>query len=356
MRLQLTTASALLVVLPPVSLAAQESSAVRTRAALYQDDDATTVATTAVEAEAVTDSVGVRAGYLMDAVTTASVDVVAAATERWTERRDEIRGGVDVRAGDGTVSADAVRSIENDYDSWRLSLGGSLDVAERATTVALGLTWVDSDAGRQDDPGFEATQRIYGATGRLVQALDPDTLGAVGYTIQLVDGYQASPYRFVRAGGTTFVAERHPETRWRHALTGRIRHALGDSVTLAVDERLYADDWGVLATTTDARLSFALSDAVEIEIHNRFHMQKAASFWEESYDRQRRHMSVDRELSTFLDDYAGPAVLWTGRDAGPFDRLRLDLRADLFYYRFFDYAYLEGRVGTLVSVGAEGTL
>ena len=158
----------------------------------------------------------------------------------------------------------------------------------------------------------------------------------------------------MRVGDGTAVLERHPTERLRHAVTGRLRHSLSTSVAVGVDERLYADDWGMIATTTNVVLALALSDTVDLELRNRFHFQRAVSFWEERYDQQRRFVSADRELSTFLDDYVGPALIWSARDAGPFERLRADLRADVFYYRFLDYAFLEGRVGTLASIGLEG--
>jgi hypothetical protein len=302
----------------------------------------------------VAESVGIRAGYLIDAITTASVDVVTAATERWDERRDEARGGVDVFLGEATVNAGVVRSIENDYDSWTVSLGGSVDLAQRATTLGVGLGWIDSDVGRADDPAFHGDQQTLTATLRAVQVLSPDTLGAVSYALIRVDGLQSSPYRYVRVGDGTAVLERHPTERLRHALTARVRHSLSPSIAFGVDERLYADDWGMIATTTNVVLALSLSETLDLELRNRFHFQRAVSFWQERYDQQRRFVSVDRELSTFLDDYAGPALIWSVRDAGPFDRLRADVRADVFYYRFLDYAYLDGRVGTLVSIGVEG--
>jgi hypothetical protein len=125
------------------ALAQDGDGAVRIRSALYQDDDATTVVTAAVEANGVVaETVGIRAGYLIDVITTASVDVVTAATGRWDERRDEVRGGVDVFLGDATVNAGVVRSIENDFDSWTVSFGGSVDLAQRATTLGAGVAWI----------------------------------------------------------------------------------------------------------------------------------------------------------------------------------------------------------------------
>ena len=50
---------------------------------------------------AIAETVAVRAGYLVDVTTSASVDVVSAATDRWDERRDELRAGVDVALSGG---------------------------------------------------------------------------------------------------------------------------------------------------------------------------------------------------------------------------------------------------------------
>lgn len=333
------------------------SSGARVRTTLYQDDDDTTVLTAGVEANAVIEGVvGVRAGYLLDALTTASVDVVSAATDRWDERRDEIRGGLDLFAGPVAISASVVRSIENDYGSWRFSGGASLDLADHATTLALGFGVTLSEVGRADDPSFAEDQAVIGGDLRLVQAIDAETLAGIGYGLSYVGGYQASPYRYVRLGDGSYVAERHPDERVRHTLTLRLRRALGDDVVLAIDERLYLDGWGLFGTTTNAVLTFQLSDAVELELRNRLHFQTAASFWTESYAQETRYLSNDRELATTLDDYVGPGVVVTVDDAAPFAHLRFDLRADLFYYRYFDYASLEGRIGTLVTLGVEGAL
>jgi hypothetical protein len=158
----------------------------------------------------------------------------------------------------------------------------------------------------------------------------------------------------VRLGDGSYVAERHPDRRVRHTLTLRLRRALGEHVVLALDERLYLDDWGLFGTTTNAVLTFSLSDAVELELRNRLHFQTAASFWSERYAQETRYVSNDRELATTLDDYVGPGLVITIEDVAPFEHLRFDLRADLFYYRYLGYASLDGRIGTIAALGAEG--
>ena len=48
------------------------------------------------------------------------------------------------------------------------------------------------------------------------------------------------------------VLEQLPTSRNRFSMSGRLAHRFQSS-TLRLDERLYADSWLLLATTTDAR-------------------------------------------------------------------------------------------------------
>lgn len=321
---------------------------------LYQDDDATTVVTEATEVDVgIAERVGLRAGYVVDATTTASVDVVAAATQRWDERRHELRGGADVHFDSGVMSASYGRSWENDYASHRMSLGGSVDVADKAATLAASIGLVLSDVQRADDPNFDESQTAYSLQLRWVQAISPKTLGALAYRIQRVVGYQSSPYRYVPISGSFYSIERHPRERLRHSIVGRIRHSLSDAVALGIDERFYIDDWGVIGTTTVLQLSMQLSTVVDLVLRERVHFQDGASFFREDYGAVQRYISNDRELSRFVDSYTGFSLGFTGRDLGPFTEVRVDLRSDFFVYRFFEFPYLDRRIGFLAGLGFE---
>ena len=362
MRVQLKPALVVLSLsLGAVSVAhAQPESGVRARGAVYQDDDYTTVVTSAIEAAgAIGETAAVRAGYLVDVTSSASVDVVSAATDRWTERRDEYRAGADLFVGDAVISADYVRSVEPDWDSHRIVGGGAIDLAQRATTLSLGGGVILNDVGRADENGtqgaFSRTQNAYVLNARLTQVLSADALLSLGYSAQWVEGYQSSPYRFVRAGPTQVVPETHPEQRHRHAVVLQLRYALSQDLSLGLDERVYADSWGVVGTTTALTLGFEVSDSVDLWLRNRFHYQAAAWFYEDSYTEPRQYMTSDRELATFFDDYFGPAIAVTLPEVGPFHKLRLDLSAEGFAYRFTDFSELPWRFGFVAGAGIGGT-
>lgn len=65
--------------------------------------------------------------------------------------------------------------------------------------------------------------------------------------------------------------EQLPLERERAALTGRLAW------------RLYADTWGLQATTTDARWSFEVTERVTLCPHVRAHFQNGVSFWARTY-------------------------------------------------------------------------
>jgi hypothetical protein len=52
---------------------------------------------------------------------------------------------------------------------------------------------------------------------------------------------------------------------------------------LRADERLYADSWALMATTTDVRYLFDVSPRVELGPHARLHGQTGVDFWQRAY-------------------------------------------------------------------------
>lgn len=343
--------------LVPAAAAAQPESRVGSRVALYHDDDATTVVTSAVEAQAgVGERLALRAGALVDVVTTASVDVVAAASRKVEETREEVRAGMDLYGDDSVLSVDWAHSVEIDYSAHRAALGGAIDLAQHATRLSGALGLVLSEVGRAGDEGFSASQRAHVLSLGVTQVLDARTLLSVGYQGQLVLGMQSSPYRYVQLADGSVVPELHPDLRVRHAVVVRLRRALGEHTAVGLDERLYADDWGIVSSTTTATLSLEVGEDLDLALENRMHVQSGASFWETGPQSRRRYVTSDRELSPLFDDFFGPTLSFARPDVGPFARVRLDARVQGFYYRFLDPERIESRLGTLVSLGLEAVL
>lgn len=354
MRLQLTGALAALVAAAPAARADRDDEAragqgeVSTALSVYADDDETRVITTIVDGEvrvARPVSIGVHA--LVDAVSTASVDVVSAATSRWDETRVEtgIRAAFDAPL-DTAASFAFVRSDENDWTSNSVQLLLGRELAGKSARLEAGYGFTRNQIGRADDPVFARELDAHTAELGVRQLWSERTQLLASYTLQLASGYQASPYRLVTtADGAFSFPESHPDRRMRHGLTiGGVR-ALGERTGWTTTYRLYRDDWGVQSHTVTSAMAYEATDRLDLRARGRVYYQGAADFYREEYASPARYMSADRELGRFADGAASLRAEWR---AGPFV---IDAGCEGIYYRFFDFARLAGRLALVATAG-----
>ena len=315
--------------------------------AVYADDDATSVVTSVVDATVrLPIPITINAHALVDAVSSASVDVVSAATKRFTENR--IEEGAAVRAGVGRATEASVgytHSAEADWQSHALEVGVSRDLASKNARLSLGYGFTHNRVGRAKDPSFEAMLDVHGAQVGLAQVLDRRMLLTLAYTLSRASGYQGSPYRYVMTAGVLAAPETPPEERTRHAITARMLRMLGRATTLDASYRFYVDDWGMTSHTLELAVSRMITDEITVRVRARGYRQGRADFYRERYDEPMRYMTVDRELSTFWDVMGGVKLGYAG------DSFDLDVKVDGILYKFADYQRLAGRVALVTSLG-----
>lgn len=357
MRLQLTGVLSALIAVAPAALALADEEderraghgEVSTALSLYADDDETEVVTTMVDGEVrVARPVAVGVHALVDVVSSASVDVVSAATSRWDETRVEtgIRAAI---AGPEEIAAvfSFVRSDENDWTSNSGQLVLARDLAEKSARLELGYGLTRNQIGRADDPVFARELDAHTLEIGLRQLWSERTQLLASYTAQLASGYQASPYRLVTtADGAFSFPESHPDRRVRHGFTVGAVRAVGERAGWTTTYRLYRDDWGIQSHTLTSALSYEASERWDVRARGRVYYQDAADFYREEYAAPARYMSADRELGSFADAAAGVRVAWRG---GP---LVIDAGCEGIYYRFFDFARLAGRLAVVATARA----
>ena len=352
MRLQLILAAAVL--LAPLAARAQVTDAepgkgdAKGSVAMYADSDRTTVVTSVAEGSVrLKQPVIVSAHALVDAVSSASVDVISAATSRFSENRVEL--GANAQVGFSPTSEGTIgytHSGENDWQSHAVDLGFSRDLAKKNAKLTIGYGFTRNYVGRAHDPTFEKTLDVQGAQIGLSQVLGRRTLATIAYTLSYASGYQGSPYRFITVTNGWSAPESPPESRTRHALTARVMHVFGDKNVVDAQYRIYLDDWGILSHTAELAYTRDLTRAWSLRLRARGYHQNHASFYEETYDMPMRYMTVDRELSTFWDGMAGVKLGYAG------ESWDLDAKIDAIVYRFEDYARLRGRVAIVTGLGA----
>lgn len=352
--------AALVAIAAPCHAQSSEVS-VTTRGGIYTDDDATEVITGVVAADGKALEVArLRAYYLVDLVSTASVDVVSAATERWDERRDELGASAGYDDETRALGVGYRRSIEKDWDSHTFSLAGSHGFANKNLTLGASLAYTDNDVGRADSPNFAEQLRAYTGSLSAVTVLSRDDLLSTTYFASYLDGYQASPYRFVRyfdslASAEVSAPEAVPEKRLRHALVLQYnRHLLTDSA-LRSHLRGYYDNWGILSGTLGTEYVHGIG-GFEPSLFVRGYVQSAATFYEDGYETRRRYMTADRELSPFWDVFGGTRLAYRAAHVGIFRELFAELKLTGFWFVFEDFERLPERRGVIGEIGLGGTL
>ena len=334
------------------------------RANVYQDDDKTTVITFLTEASGSVRDLTLRAGALADIQSSASVDVVTNATPgteaKYTEPRLEFSASAAYRldwSAPLTMSAGYILSNEHDYRSDTVSVGSSIDLFQRNSTLAVGYSlgfneiwrggirrFLDGGAssGRPTtgiDPFFAPRDKTRHALDiSWTQVLGRRTVGAVSYSLAVESGFLSSPYRFVRTSDGAFrTSELHPDRRVRHAVGLRIRQYLFRDAAIEGTYRFYGDEWGVFSNTIGAAFLWHPWPRLELDVHDRIYWQTDASFYEPSYARPEEIMTGDKELSRFWDNMIGVRAGVLLGSFGPVDRLRFDAKFDWLRFEYSNF-------------------
>jgi hypothetical protein len=133
--------------------------------------------------------------------------------------------------------------------------------------------------------------------------------------------------------------------------------------TLRIEERLYADDWGVIATTSDARYMHDLGDRLRVWPHVRVHAQTGATFYELAYVARIDESNIPLEVPTYRtgDRELSPMV---GLTAGLGTRIALSpdtasvrygliLSGEPLYNRYFQALFIKSRTAFYGTLGFE---
>jgi hypothetical protein len=358
------------------------SGKVGTDVAEYADTDHVFVFTPSVSGSVSNPTAGWTVGgnYLVDVISAASVDIVSTASRRWEEVRQEGSVNGSYHPGNFGVGAIATVSREPDY----LSLNGGVSVTQ--DLLNKNLSWLISYQYGHDVEGVTGTPfsvysheiERHSFKGGVTLVLDRATVASVIGDVIVESGDQSKPYRYVPlfepgvrvpVGASITevnelrVSERPleslPLSRQRFALSGRLAHRFRGA-TLRVDDRIYADTWGLEATTTDARYLWDLG-RFEVGPHARVHAQTPVDFWERAYTlgpgfTYPAFRTGDRELGPLVNMTAGGSFkAGLGSHATPMSWV-LGVDVNGTWTRFLDDLYITQRLSCVGGLSLEATL
>ena len=247
----------------------------------YNDSDHVTVVTPSI-ALGIENASGasLHASYLVDVVSAASVDIVSTASSRWKEVRHAGTLSAEYKPHDFGVTVGTSISSEPDYLSYGALCDVTKDFDQKNWTRSSGTASATTSSGGAATTGLHAVQRLLAQPpSRFVQRRrrlrprprrrsprSPATSSSRTATSRSLTATSRCSLAASRPAVAEGRIDRHgqqarlPEqparaaarSRRRLALTGRTRGASTRS-TLRLEERVYDDTWGLVASSTDAR-------------------------------------------------------------------------------------------------------
>ncbi len=283
-----------------------------------------------------------RAGYGLDIISAASVDVVASAS-RSRESRHESSGGLQVALGPRTsVGLIGRDSREPDYRSAGFAATLDHETEARDRTLHIELR------GRRDrvGPGWTlqtpAALSTAALAGSFTQVLDRRTLLRVGLQADALSGLQSSVYRYVPVGGRWFP-ERVPEDRVRGAVTVRVQRSLRPGLAASAEYGLTADTWGLVAHAAEFGLRWEPTPWALLDLRARVLRQSATHFYQGQYTTLTAWRTRDRLLGALATVWpqASMRFVWPAWPTPPV--WEVGLRATWMHQQFDDYDPLRSR-------------
>jgi hypothetical protein len=351
----------------------------------YTDDDHVTVYTPSVHLGVEsTGGASLQASYLVDVVSAASVDVVSTASSRWREVRQAGTLDGQYKPSDFGVAVGGSISSEPDYLAYGAYAKLIKDFAEKNWTVTLGYGYSHDTAGRCAANGctpfsvFSRNLERSAFNAGVAWVADARSVAGIGVDVMLENGDPSKPYRYVpmfapgvavpRGASVAEVnalrlperpLEQLPLSRQRVAVMGHYARRLEGS-TIRLEERVYDDSWGLIASSTDLKWIFDVGSRVALWPHARFHAQSAVSFWQRAYVSGPapgwslpEFRTGDRELGPLWTADGGLGLrFYLGSAIDP-QAWAIGLTADVAYTDFLDDLYLTARLATFGALTLE---
>ena len=322
---------------------------------VYSDNDHTTVVSPLVQASAdVTPDTSVTLGYVADIVTSASVDLVSQASPTTIhDTRHQVSTGLSHTLGSVKLHGNYSFSRENDYLSHTIAVGGEKELFDKNTTIGVGYAISLNTVGRADDLNFSRSLNVQTTSLSWTQIVTPRVLTQVTYELGDAAGFQSSPYRFVPVRANLTAAPSSCGSPRPILISGGVTRSCSASIERSArrarSRRTTASITtpGASRVTRSARATSRTSRPdLELRLRNRFYTQDAASFYLDNYTAPQRYMTYDRELSPLWSETVGAKLSYLVTP-----HVEVELKCDVFYFSYADFAPLKSRTGENIGTG-----
>jgi hypothetical protein len=235
------------------------------------------------------ESFAATANYYVDAITSASVDVVVSGASQYKERREQKSLSAEYMRGKSTYSAGYIISQENDYKAQTEFFSVSQDMFGDLTTVSFGYSQGKDDITKTGDPTFKRGLDRRDYRVGLTQVLTRDLLMSLNFETITEQGFLQNPYRFMRFVGPPGSYSKGPEvfpaTHTSNAGSVMLKYYLPWRASLKGQYRYYNDTWGIVGHTGEIEYTQPLWNRFIFTGSYRYHHQTGADFYSDLFPR-----------------------------------------------------------------------
>jgi len=262
----------------------------------------------------------VRAHFLVDAITSASLAAGTSVDSIFTETRNEVGFGVRKRWSRSDVTVNYKYSAESDYWSHSAFVSASQrfwgDTSRVTASTGVSLDTLSSRARTPEcatPPKASCPlDTFYGGLG-YTQILSPVLLAQLSLEAAYLTGFQGNLYRSV----PNFGYERLPDTRLRTAVATRIAYYVPSlSIALRLHYRYYFDSWSIGSHMVEGRVYIPATRTLDLRLTFRQYFQSSANVWCDltanpgCYDASARYYTTDPKLSPVNTSYPEIQLVW----------------------------------------------
>jgi hypothetical protein len=289
-------------------------------------------------------SVSASAGYYVDSISSATIDVVTQGSP-YDEERTQYSLGIDYLYDKSIMSYAYITSTENDFDAETSSFHISQEMFGGLTTVTLGYSIGDNLITKSTDSTFRRNSSSKSYRVSLSQVANKNLLLGLTYEIITDTGFLNNPYRQVRYldgnGGTAYQPEVYPNTRTSNAASVSFRRFLSYGAAVYGGYRFFTDTWDIRANTFELGYTHPFREQWLFDISLRVYSQDGASFFSSLFPfvNAQNYLASDKELSTFTNNSLGLGMTYDiSRDhLYAFDRGTFNFYFNYFFYDYEDF-------------------
>jgi len=288
----------------------------------------------------------VMANYYIDAISSASIDVITSASP-YSEHRTEKSVGLTSINEATTMNLAYTTSSENDYDAQSAHIGFSHDLFGDLTTVSLGYSRGWDEVGKSGDPTFAEDADRQNYRLGFSQILTKNSLIGLDFETITDEGFLNNPYRSVRyldatsALGYSYEPEVYPRTRTSNAVAIRALYYLPYRAAIRGEYRLYTDTWDINAQTFGLGYTHPLEKDWILDFRYRYYTQTHADFYSDlfPFQQSQNFLARDKELSSFNDQTIGIGISYEFSPQNPtfIDKGSLSLNYDHIRFDYDDF-------------------